>query len=322
MARRRRTSTLDDLLAISFKLPLWANLVVAATTFGALRYFGGSEFPAMETVNADRLADALAVQVLTVAAYVGQYIVPPIFFIGGTLGWLRRKGRERKFRKISQHSHSGQAIRGLSWQQFEQMVGESFRRKGFSVQETEEGADGGVDLVLNKGSELFLVQCKQWKAAKVGVQVVRELYGVMSACGAAGGFVVTSGSFTPDAFKFARGTSVQLIDGAALALMVKAGRDERIPTATFPAAGAPKHSNEPSNSPTSIAVEPGAEQRSDSSLEDAQRLPCPRCGGLMTPRVGRKQTGDLQDRVFLGCMKFPSCRGTRQLFRPPASTRI
>jgi restriction system protein len=43
------------------------------------------------------------------------------------------------------------------------------------------GADGGVDLVLTKpgksGGEKFLVQCKQWRAYKVGVDVVRELYG-------------------------------------------------------------------------------------------------------------------------------------------------
>ena len=40
-----------------------------------------------------------------------------------------------------------------------------------------QGADGGIDLVLRKGSERFLVQCKQWRAYKVGVNVVRELYG-------------------------------------------------------------------------------------------------------------------------------------------------
>jgi hypothetical protein len=37
------------------------------------------------------------------------------------------------------------------------------------------------------GSEEFLVQCKQWRAFKVGVVVVRKLYGVMAAKGAAGG---------------------------------------------------------------------------------------------------------------------------------------
>ena len=75
------------------------------------------------------------------------------------------------------------------------------------------GADGGVDLVLTRDGEKHLVQCKQWRAFKVGVDVVRELYGVMAAKGAAGGFVVTSGRFTDEAQDFARGRNVQLVDG-------------------------------------------------------------------------------------------------------------
>ena len=76
--------------------------------------------------------------------------------------------------------------------------------------------DGGVDLLLTRGSEKFLVQCKQWRAFKVGVSVVRELYGVMAAQGAAAGIVVTSGSFTPDAVEYGSGRNVRLIDGPEL----------------------------------------------------------------------------------------------------------
>nr|WP_260263875.1 restriction endonuclease [Delftia acidovorans] len=42
-----------------------------------------------------------------------------------------------------------------------------------------------MDLVLSKDGEKTLVQCKQWKAFKVGVATVREVYGVMAADGAA-----------------------------------------------------------------------------------------------------------------------------------------
>src|SRR6185503_18917134 len=51
---------------------------------------------------------------------------------------------------------------------------------------------------------------------KVGVDVVRELYGVMAAGGATGGFVVTSGRFTEAAIAFASGRNVTLIDGPKL----------------------------------------------------------------------------------------------------------
>ena len=57
----------------------------------------------------------------------------------------------------------------VSWQQFEALVGEAFLRKGYAVTETASGADGGIDLVLKKQNEAFLLQCKQWKAYKVGL---------------------------------------------------------------------------------------------------------------------------------------------------------
>lgn len=50
-----------------------------------------------------------------------------------------------------------------------------------------------------KGSEIFLLKCKQLRVYKVSVNTVRELYSVMVARRAAGGYVVTSGKFTDDA---------------------------------------------------------------------------------------------------------------------------
>lgn len=55
----------------------------------------------------------------------------------------------------------------MSWQEFELLVGEAFRLQGYEVAEIGGGGpDGGVDLVLRKDREKFLVQCKQWKAFK------------------------------------------------------------------------------------------------------------------------------------------------------------
>jgi transposase len=77
---------------------------------------------------------------------------------------------------------SSDALGDMTWREFEMLVGEGFRLQGYEVTETGGGgADGGVDLVLRKDREKYLVQCKQWKAFKVGVTVVRELYGVMAA---------------------------------------------------------------------------------------------------------------------------------------------
>lgn len=126
-------------------------------------------------------------------------------------------------------SQASDVLDGISWREFEMLVGEGFRLQGYQVVETGGGgADGGVDLVLTRpgksGGEKFLVQCKQWRALKVGVDVVRELYGVMAARGATGGFVVTSGRFTDDAISFASGRNVTLVDGPKLVGLIRQAR--------------------------------------------------------------------------------------------------
>jgi restriction system protein len=153
-------------------------------------------------------------------ATFGQYLLPLSCLAGAAMSAWRRKERQSHVGAVTQ-STASDALHGMSWSEFEMLVGEGFRLQGYRVVETGGGgADGGVDLVLTRpgknGGEKFLVQCKQWRAFKVGVEVVRELYGVMAARGATGGFVVTSGRFTEDAFKFASGRNVALVDGPKL----------------------------------------------------------------------------------------------------------
>jgi restriction system protein len=172
----------------------------------------------------------------------------------------------------------------MSWQEFELLVGEGFRQQGYQVIENGGGgADGGIDLVLRKGGDKFLVQCKQWKAFTVGVTVVRELYGVMAANGAAGGFVVTSGRFTDDAKAFASGRNITLMDGAALLKLIKQPAATRVPQPpSYAEPVSPKAVTSPS---------------------------CPICSKLMVQRVAKR--GGSSGNAFWGCSGYPACRGTR-----------
>lgn len=151
---------------------------------------------------------------------------------------------------------------------------------GYVVAETGGGgADGGVDLALRKDGEKFLVQCKQWKAFKVGVTTIRELYGVMAAGGAAGGFVVTSGVFTQEAKSFAEGRNIGLIDCSELTAMIKSTQRQA-------AAARP----EPRSAPAANANQD-----------------CPKCGGAMIRRIAKQ--GANVGKAFWGCSNFPQCRG-------------
>lgn len=149
------------------------------------------------------------------------------------------------------------------------------------------GADGGVDLVLRRGGEKFLVQCKQWRALKVGVDVVRELYGVMAASGATGGFVVSSGRFTTEASAFAKGRNVNLVDGPQLLALIR-----------------------PAQTAKERSAEQAASQQAQATKAAMPAVPnCPNCAKPMVLRTAK--CGTSAGGQFWGCGGYPSCRGTR-----------
>jgi len=129
----------------------------------------------------------------------------------------------RRKRRHLLESQTGMASLGsMDWRSFERLVGEAFRRQGYVVKETGQGgADGGIDLELSKDGQITLVQCKQWRSQRVGVQTVREMYGILMDRSAAAVKIVALGRFTPDAAAFAHGKRIELVDGHALLATVK-----------------------------------------------------------------------------------------------------
>lgn len=179
-------------------------------------------------------------------------------------------------------------IRALPWRQFESIVGEAFRRRGYSVVENAVGgADGGIDLTLSKDGQKFVVQCKQWKLQTVGVKPVRELAGVMAGADIAGGFFVTSGRYTEEARRFARSVDIDLVDGEGLAEMVQSV--QRAQSHLDPTMGGVRAITTWSNG-------------TDAPM-------CPNCGSAMVGRTAKR--GANAGSQFWGCSQYPRCCGTR-----------
>lgn len=216
MARRRKDK--DGLTGVLFDLaaapPWWVGVALAVLAYVVLhRYAIATGSP---PVVPGQMGKVVVWQMLKAAATVGQYVVPLLLLAGAVASAIGRRKRQALIADVA-GDPAGTALRTMSWRDFERVVGEAFRMRGYSVTETGGGgADGGIDLKLTQGGETSLVQCKQWRAYKVPVTIVRELYGVMAAQGAAAGFVVTSGVFTAEARSFAHGRNIELIDGAAL----------------------------------------------------------------------------------------------------------
>lgn len=256
--------------------------------------------PTVKGLQAGQMGGFAASSLLSALAMVGQWLIPIICLFGALGSFLARRRRQTLMSNVSQ-SKSADALDNMSWREFEVLVGEAFRLQGYRVSEHGGvGPDGGIDLVLSKGSEKFLVQCKQWKAFKVSVTVVRELYGVMAAKGAAGGFVVTSGRFTEDATAFASGRNIQLIDGDLLHGLISQAKNSR--SAVHGALPRKLSSAAPALNPEPVPV----------SVATQGLIPsCPSCGSTMAKRKAGR--GANVGGEFWGCVTYPSCKGTRNI---------
>jgi restriction system protein len=283
---RRKTSAAQDFMDLIALLPWWVGVTLAVLSYFGLHHVASQ---AMAVPTQSNHAGALFTHTIwRTFASIGQVAVPVLCICGAGMSAWRRLERKQLLDNVVR-SDAADALDGMSWQQFERLVGEGFRLQGYRVVETGGGGpDGGVDLLLRRDGEKYLVQCKQWRAFRVGVDVVRELYGVMAARGAAGGFLVTSGRFTEEAQSFANGRNVQLIDGAGLSVLLKQVSASRA-EATSALEGAA------SFGATAATVPPL----------------CPACAKLMIRRIARR--GANAGTVFWGCTGYPACRGTRSI---------
>lgn len=282
---RQRKSGAEEAIELVAKFPWWVGASLAVFSFVFLHILA-SKPVVVQTPTAEGLTSAFRGQLIKVFAQFGQYVLPLICGIGALISAIKAAQSKKVYDRVAS-SPTTAALNSITWREFENLVGEYFRRQGFAVNwQGGQGADGGVDLVLRNKGEMYLVQCKQWKAYKVGVQPVRELYGVMAARGAAGGYVVTSGVFTEEAKEFARGLNVELINGGQLRRRIDGVREEAVVQAP-PLLQAPA---------------------------------CPKCGSQMKKRVARQ--GAQASNEFWGCSTYPKCNGILPLQQSPQEPGI
>jgi len=187
------------------------------------------------------------------------------------------------------------AIDCLRPDQFEVLIGEIFRRAGYTVEISAAAAQGdSIDLTLRRDAETILVQCKHWKTSRVTEREVREFYGTMTGNGAPRGIFVTAGSFSRDAREFAEGKGIDLMDRAAL--------EESVAAVARP--------GENFCGITDWVEEFGANAR----IFDPE---CPICQGSMVIRANRASGAS-----YWSCRNHPRCPGRREPRRDllPATT--
>ena len=252
----------ESILNLLVECPWWVSVLVSGIAFVFLRYILPSiDFGSLMTNN-------FAKGISGAAPFIALVLLLPAP-ISALKSWQKSK------RLDSQNGLD--SIKALGWREFEELVGEAYRRQGYTVVEnTTAGPDEGIDLVLKKDGGLVLVQCKQWKSTKVGVNIVRELLGVIAAKHATSGILITSGVFTQEAKNFAVDKPIDLVDGTQLLQLVA-----------------------------------NLQKRAGLSPKPAPANICPKCGGEMVLRTAQK--GPNPGQKFWGCSNFPKCRFTKPL---------
>ncbi len=92
--------------------------------------------------------------------------------------------------------------------EFEEFIADLFKRQGFTVELTQKTRDGGRDIIAIRSDlgikSKYIIECKRYTISnKVGVELVRQLYGVQQAEGANKSVIVTTSKFTSGAVDFA-----------------------------------------------------------------------------------------------------------------------
>ncbi|MDO8886188.1 restriction endonuclease [Candidatus Oleimmundimicrobium sp.] len=262
----RKNESILDILVL---LPWWVSVALSGISYLVLKYFIPSiEFQQKGSADITYiLFKGFAGAAPSLAPIIALVLLIPAP-ISAINSWRKRKLLDKQ--------ESIETVRNLKWREFEELVGEAYRRQGYVVCENSgAGPDGGIDLTLKKSGEVILVQCKQWRNIKVGVNKVRELYGVQISQNANKSILMTSGFFTQEAKNFAANKSIDLVEGSQLLGLIKSVQSQFKAT---------------SFTPTSLVT-------------------CPKCGSEMILRTAYK--GSNIGQKFWGCSKFPNCRAIK-----------
>ena len=169
-----------SLFAILLRSPWWLSMLISALLMLLARVF---------------LPEAFRT--------VGMLSAVPFCILGFIAAWKQRDKPSPESVSLALNQ-----LANMSWKQFSLIMEQAFVQQGFSVMPVNSGS---ADLQLEKSGQITLVSCKRWKAATLGVEVLRDLKALQISQEAAYAACISLSLPTGVALKFANANSVQLI---------------------------------------------------------------------------------------------------------------
>ena len=173
----------NSLFAILLRSPWWVSFLVAAGLFVGLR--------------------------LVVPPLYAGFFALPFLAIGAVAGW--RQLRLPSARSIEKKLD---AARAMDWKSFAAALEAGFRREGYEVSRLDAE---DADFQLEKSGARILVACKRWKAARTGVEPLRQLKAAAQARKVPGCIYVVAGEVSPVAATFAAENGISIFTGMEIA---------------------------------------------------------------------------------------------------------
>jgi restriction system protein len=189
-----------------------------------------AEFMAIALANVDPKVCFKALKGVGSSKLHSLAAVPPVMQI------RRDDGRFVSAYEVANTLDDASNLAAMDWEDFEHLVRELFAQEfsanGGEVKVTRASRDGGVDAIAFDPDPIrggkIVIQAKRYTNT-VGVGAVRDLYGTVMNEGANKGILVTTSDYGPDAYAFANGKPLVLLNGSNLLhLLEKHGYKARI----------------------------------------------------------------------------------------------
>lgn len=171
----------NSLFAILLRSQWWVSVLVAAGVFGVIRIF--------------------------MAWGYALFATSPFVVIAAMAAW-----RQIRVPSGARLEKALETVRAMSWEDFARTLEAGFRRDGYTVKRV----DGAADFELEKSGRVSLVCARRWKAARTGVEPLKELVTAGEKRGAGECVYVVAGEMTENGRGFAKEKGIRLVEGAGI----------------------------------------------------------------------------------------------------------